>query len=117
MSKKHTDKVEVLRIIFHNKFHLHQYFTPDNMELLLDILHGIESGVKSNLNAVDIFEIEVKKSRSLILFSLNIEEWADVLKSVMNHFAELEEYEHAATAQELIGRVTSRLSETSKENV
>jgi len=117
MTENPEDKLRIPRIIFQNHSELQEYFNRDNVEVLTDILEGIQQGYDLELTDVDIFEVEIKSVRSIMLFSLILEDWNTELGHLLDQFVAMEEYELASITKELIGKVTTRLKSKTKNNV
>jgi len=112
-----TEKSElkIPRIIFHNTQEIRDYFNEDNLDILIDIIDGIEQGYDMELNEVDIFEVEIATSNSVLLFILKEKEWVHELKEILRRVIEVEKYELADRISKLIKNVELRMEQ--KKNV
>lgn len=103
------EKIKIPRIIFYDISEVTEYFQEENVEVLLDILYGIEQGYNLKLTDTDIFEVEISETGDILSFSLNEEEWVVELKNILDTLIKLEDYENADKANKLLKKVKRRL--------
>jgi hypothetical protein len=107
------EKLKIPRIVFHNPDEIAEYFNRDNVEVLLDILQGIEQGYNLKLAYTEIFEVEISESKDVLSFTLKEEEWVVELQNILDSFIKLEDYENADVANKLLKKVKRRISKNS----
>jgi len=109
-----TDKkIKIPRFVFFDESEVVEYFNKENVELLLDILQGIEQGYNLKLIDTDIFEVEISMTNDILSFSLKESEWVVELQNILDSFILLEDYENADTANKLLKKVKKRISKNS----
>lgn len=104
------ENLKIPRIIFHGKNELDDYFYKHNLEIYIDILDAIEKGNELKLEMMDIFEVELKETKDVLLFSLKESEWINEVKNILDKFIEIEDYENAAIANSLLKKLKNRLN-------
>lgn len=106
---------KIPRIVFYEQQELLEYFSTDNLELLVDILDGIYTGYINKLDDIDIFEIQHEGSLNVLIFNLPKDRWIGQLNELINAFAKLEEYELASETKKLISKIKRRITIENKK--
>jgi hypothetical protein len=104
------EKLKIPRIVFYDSTEINEYFNEDNVEVLLDILQGIEQGYNMKLAYTEIFEVEISESKDVLSFTLKEEEWLVELQNILDSFIRLEDYENADEAHKLLKKVQKRIN-------
>jgi len=109
------ENIRIPRIIFYEYSEINEYFNKDNLDVMVDILDGIQQGYDLKLNEADIFEVEISNTKDVMLFSLTENDWVRELNIILNKFIYLEQYELADRASKLISKIKQDLN--SKKSV
>ena len=99
------DGIQIPRLIFYDPSELIDYFSPDNLVLLTDVLDGINFAYENELDEIDLFEVKFAISKDIMVFNLTRDKWIEQLELLINSFAKLEEYEYAQKTKELIEKL------------